>query len=164
MPSRPRSLWKIVDTAWRPINSEFLLFWTFSLLTCRQVAVLEDRLAKSGSTESHFLDELNDLRSALEATSMAKKQAEAQVQANSEARERLAEANASLSARALTMADDFEREKKALRDRLEDEIEALKIRVKESEEDADEQKMRGQSQRIQLLDEVSLVHVFQVLS
>jgi len=82
------------------------------MLTFRQVAVLEDRLAKSGSTESYFLDELNDLRSALEATSMAKKQAEAQVQSNSEARGRLAESNASLSARALTMADDFEREKK----------------------------------------------------
>lgn len=88
---------------------------------------------------------------------MAKKQAEAQVQANSEAQERLVESNASLSARALTMADDFEKEKRALRDRLQDEIEALKVRVRESEEDADEQKMRGQGQRIQLLDEVSLV-------
>jgi hypothetical protein len=85
---------------------------------------------------------------------MAKKQAEAQVAASTEECDRLAEANATLSARALTMAEDAEQEKKALRDRLQEEIEALKIRVRESEEDADEQKMRGQSQRIQLLDEV----------
>lgn len=120
------------------------------------MAVLEDRLAKSGSTESHFLDELNDLRSALEATSMAKKQAEAQVAHSTEACTRLTEANDSLSARALTLAEEAEQEKKALRDRLQDEIDALRIKLRESEEDADEQKMRGQSQRIQLLDEVGL--------
>jgi glutamine synthetase type III len=119
------------------------------------VAVLEDRLAKSGNSESRFLDELNDLRSALEATSMAKKQAEAQVAANTEARARLAEANDSLSSRALTMAQDSEQAMKALRDKLQEEIDSLKVRLRESEEDADEQKMRGQSQRIQLLDEVS---------
>ena len=89
---------------------------------------------------------------------MAKKQAEAQVASNTEACDRLAEANATLSSRALTMAEDAEQEKKALRDRLQEEIEALKIRVRESEEDADEQKMRGQSQRIQLLDEVCVQH------
>jgi chromosome segregation ATPase len=126
-----------------------------TLLIVRQVAVLEDRLAKSGNSESRFLDELNDLRSALEATSMAKKQAEAQVAANTEARARLAEANDSLSSRALTMAQDSEQAMKALRDKLQEEIDSLKVRLRESEEDADEQKMRGQSQRIQLLDEVS---------
>jgi len=112
-------------------------------------------LAKSGSTESHFLDELNDLRSALEATSMAKKQAEIQVAHSTEACKRLTEANGSLSARALTLAEEAEQEKKALRDRLQDEIDDLRIKLREAEEDADEQKMRGQSQRIQLLDEVS---------
>ena len=124
----------------------------------RQVAVLEDRLAKSGSTESHFLDELNDLRSALDAASIAKKQAETQAAASAASCDRLTEVNDSLSARTLSMAEELEVEKKVLRDRLQDEIEALKGRLREAEEEADEAKMAGQSQRIQLLDEVSLSH------
>lgn len=118
------------------------------------MAVLEDRLAKSGSTESHFLDELNDLRTALDAASIAKKQAESQAAASAASCDRLSEVNASLSARTLSLADEFEQEKKVLRDRLQDEIESLKARLRDSEEEADEARMAGQSQRIQLLDEV----------
>lgn len=120
----------------------------------RQVAVLEDRLAKSGSTESHFLNELNDLRSALDAASIAKKQAETQAAASASSCDRLAEVNDSLSARTLSLADEFEKEKKALRERLQDDIGSLKNRLREAEEEADEARMAGQSQRIQLLDEV----------
>lgn len=119
------------------------------------MAVLEDRLAKSGSTESHFLDELNDLRTALDAASIAKKQSEAQAAASAASCDRLAEVNDSLSARTLSLAEEAEQEKKVLRDRLQDEIDGLKTRLREAEEDADEAKMAGQSQRIQLLDELN---------
>lgn len=125
----------------------------------RQVAVLEDRLAKSGSTESHFLDELNDLRSALDAASIAKKQAETQAAASASSCDRLAEVNDSLSARTLSLADEFEMEKKVLRERLQDDIDGLKSRLREAEEEADEARMAGQSQRIQLLDEVRASHI-----
>jgi len=37
---------------------------------------------------------------------------------------------------------------------LQEEIEELKRRVEEAQEEADEQRTRGQAQRIQLLDEV----------
>jgi len=42
-----------------------------------------------------------------------------------------------------------------LQKRLQDEIEEFKRRVEEAQEDVDEQRTRGQAQRIQLLDEVS---------
>lgn len=120
----------------------------------RQVAVLEDRLAKSGSSESHFLEELNSLRSALDAASIAKKQAEQAARNSSLTCDRLSEANDTLSAKALTMAEEAEQEKRVLQRRLQDEIDALKKRLEECEEEVEEQKTRGQGQRIQLLDEV----------
>lgn len=93
----------------------------------------------------------------MDAASIAKKQAETQASASAASCDRLTEVNDSLSARTLSLADEFESEKKALRDRLQDEIEGLKSRLREAEEEADEARMAGQSQRIQLLDEVSHV-------
>ena len=139
----------------------------------RQVAVLEDRLAKSGSTESRVLsvpkllfpeygltmyqlrDELNSVRSALDNATNSKRSLEVQAAAQAETCERLSQANDQLSARALALADEAEREKRALQRRLQDELAVLRKQLDEAQEDADEQKTRGQSQRIQLLDEVS---------
>lgn len=119
--------------------------------------MLEDRLAKSGSTESHFLEELNSLRTALDAASIAKRQAEQSAQQAAQTTDRLSEANNVLSAKALTLAEEAEEEKRALQRRLQDEIAASKKKVAECEEEVEEQRTRGQGQRIQLLDEASRV-------
>lgn len=66
----------------------------------------------------------------------------------------MTEANDVLSQRALSLADDAERERAGLSKKLGDELEDVKKKLREAEEDADEERGRGQGQRIQLLDEV----------
>jgi chromosome segregation ATPase len=126
-------------------------------LLASQVAVLEDRLAKSGSTESHFLEELNSLRSALDAATIAKKQAEQTAKQASETTDRLSEANETISAKVLTLAEEAEEEKRVLQRKLQEEVDSLKKKLIDCEEEVEEQRARGQGQRIQLLDEVSIL-------
>ncbi|WVR03808.1 hypothetical protein IAU60_000804 [Kwoniella sp. DSM 27419] len=121
----------------------------------QQVAVLEDRLAKSGTTESHFLNELNDLQSALDNANSTKRTMEAQLTAQLATCARLTEANDSLSARALDMAQSAQEEKTGLTAKLSTEIEELRRKLRACEEDADEERAKSQGQRIQLLDELN---------
>lgn len=100
-------------------------------------------------------EELNSVRAALDAAAIAKRTLEAQAASQAETCARLSKANEALSTRALTLADEAEQEKRVLQKRLQDEIEEFKRRVEEAQEDVDEQRTRGQAQRIQLLDEVS---------
>ncbi|WVQ93428.1 hypothetical protein IAU59_000499 [Kwoniella sp. CBS 9459] len=121
----------------------------------QQVAVLEDRLAKSGSSESHFLDEMNSLQSSLDSANSAKRNLESQLAKQKDTFARLQEANDTLSARALDLAQVAEEEKAALSGKLGSEIEDLKKKLKGIEEDADEERAKSQGQRIQLLDELN---------
>ncbi|WWD16501.1 hypothetical protein CI109_100927 [Kwoniella shandongensis] len=125
---------------------------THSLETYQQqVAVLEDRLAKSGSSESHFLEELNSLQSALDNATATKRTLESQLLAQQETCNRLSEANDALSARALELAQVAEDEKRALQNKVEE----MKGTLKGCEDDADEERAKSQAQRIQLLDELN---------
>lgn len=120
-----------------------------------QVAILEDSLAKSSQSESHFLNELNSLQNSLDKTTQAKRSLENQLAAQTETCNRLSEANDTLSARALELAQVSEDEKKALGDKLMGELEELRKKLQECQEDADEERNKSTGQRIQLLDEVS---------
>jgi hypothetical protein len=91
----------------------------------------------------------------LSTATAAKRTLEAALSQSRETVTRLNTTNESLSARALSLADDAERERGVMKKRLEGEIESLKKELGEAREEADEQRGRGQSQRIQLLDEVS---------
>jgi hypothetical protein len=53
------------------------------------------------------------------------------------------------------MADEAEREQRSLREKLGEEVEVVKKQLAGVQEEADELRMRGQTQRIQLLDEVN---------
>ncbi|EIW66580.1 hypothetical protein TREMEDRAFT_12085, partial [Tremella mesenterica DSM 1558] len=121
----------------------------------QQVAVLEDRLAKSGASESHFLEEMNNLRSSLDAANNSRRQLEIRLAEQTERADRLAEANNTLSTRALEMAEEVENERKTLTNKWQGEMERLNEEIRECHEDADEQRSRGQAQRIQLLDELN---------
>ncbi|WVF65789.1 hypothetical protein IAT40_000523 [Kwoniella sp. CBS 6097] len=121
----------------------------------QQVAVLEDRLAKSGSSESHFLDEMNSLQSSLDAANATKRTLESQLAEQKDNLTRLQEANDTLSARALDLAQVAEEERAALSSKLGSEVEELKKKLKGLEEDADEERAKSQGQRIQLLDELN---------
>ncbi|WVQ79104.1 hypothetical protein IAT38_001198 [Cryptococcus sp. DSM 104549] len=121
----------------------------------QQVRVLEDSLAKSGSTESHFLEELNSLQAALDNATQTKRSLEAQLASQRETCDRLSEANEQLSTRALELAQVGEDEKRALGSKLGAELEDAKKRLRECEEDADEERAKSTAQRIQLLDELN---------
>ncbi|WWC96952.1 hypothetical protein V866_003828 [Kwoniella sp. B9012] len=121
----------------------------------QQVAVLEDQLAKSGSTESHFLDELNNLQSTLDNVSTQKRNLETQLSQEKETIERLTEANGVLSAKALDLAQVAEDERSHLSNKLKGELEDMKKKLKSQEDEQDEERVKSQSQRIQLLDELN---------
>lgn len=104
---------------------------------------------------------MNTLRSALDAAQIAKRQAEARVKTSGETVARLEKANADLSTRALTLAEDAENQRATLAKRMQAEIQDLKRQMEEVQGEADEERTRGQTQRIQLLDEVS-IHIHQV--
>ncbi|WWC68630.1 uncharacterized protein I206_102561 [Kwoniella pini CBS 10737] len=121
----------------------------------QQVAVLEDQLAKSGSTESHFLDELNNLQSTVDNVNATKRSLENQLKDINEKLKRLEEANDMLSTKALSMAEIAENERNALSNKLNYELEETKKKLKLIEQDADEERAKSQGQRIQLLDELN---------
>jgi hypothetical protein len=102
-----------------------------------------------------FSEELNSLRSALDAASISKRNLELRAAQQSDTVDRLQKANDTLSARALEIADEAAREKDVLAKKYSVEMDGLRKQVKEVEEGADEERSRGQAQRIQLLDEVS---------
>lgn len=99
-------------------------------------------------------EELNTLRSGLDTATAAKRQLELTARQANETCERLAAANDVLSSKALSLAEDAEHERWNLTKKWTEEVDALKKRLEEAQEEADEGKTRGQAQRIQLLDEV----------
>ncbi|KAL7423756.1 hypothetical protein Q5752_001339 [Cryptotrichosporon argae] len=135
----------------------------------RQVALLEDRLAAAGTTESGALDELNALQAALDDAAAARRHAEADAKQAREDNARLAQANAALSANALDMAQESETDRRAALAKLAAQLDdaraalaraeqreaALTRAVAEAEEGRDDERAAGQAQRIQLLDELN---------
>ncbi|WVO13271.1 hypothetical protein L204_100884 [Cryptococcus depauperatus] len=121
----------------------------------KQVTLLEDRLAKSSRSESHFLDELNSLQTTLTASQQSKIQLESQLAQQKEICARLSEANNTLSAKTLNMAQAAEDEKKNLAEKLQIEVDDLRKKLKTTEEDADEERAKSTGQRIKLLDELN---------
>jgi hypothetical protein len=104
-------------------------------------------------------EELNTLRSALDAAQIAKRQAESRLKSSSETVTWLETANADLSTRALSLADDAETQRAALAKKMQAEILDVRRQMEDVQSGADEERTRGQTQRIQLLDEVSMAHL-----
>ena len=104
--------------------------------------------------------ELDSLRSALEAASTQKRRLELQASTSADDIQRLTQANNTLSAQTLSLAEDAEGDKKAMQQKLHDEIESLRKQLEDAQEEIDEARTRGSAQRIQLLDEVCTVAHF----
>lgn len=104
---------------------------------------------------TNYSDELNSLRSALDAASASKRQLEVSAQRANETCDRLSAANDALSAKALSLAEDAEQERRNLGKKWQDDFDEMKRKLDEAQEDADDAKTRGQAQRIQLLDELN---------
>jgi cupin superfamily acireductone dioxygenase involved in methionine salvage len=69
--------------------------------------------------------------------------------------EQLRQANEQLALRVDNTPKDFEREKQLLQSQYQGEINALRKRLQEGDEDMDRVRLAEQNQRLQLLDEVS---------
>lgn len=90
----------------------------------------------------------------MDAAAIARRSLETKVAQQSEDNARLQKANDTLSARALDIADEAERQKRSAVEKLSAEVAALKRKLAEAEEAGDDERTRSQAQRIQLLDEV----------
>ena len=112
-------------------------------------------MATSGSSQSGVLDELNSLHTALDEARSTQRKLETAAREAEDNAKSLRTANDTLSARALTLAEEHEQERQALGRKWAGEIEALKKQLESAKAAQDESDVRGQEQRIQLLDELN---------
>jgi len=96
----------------------------------------------------------------LDTATAAKRQLEVTARQANETCDRLTAANDVLSAKALSLAEDAEHERRTLTKKWTEEVDALRKRLEDAQEEADEGRTRGQAQRIQLLDEVGCSAIF----
>jgi chromosome segregation ATPase len=106
-------------------------------------------------------EELNSLQAQLDKAQASRRQLEAQLKTQTQTAEDLAQANQLLSAKTLDLADKAGKgsgNNEAVA-RLEAELKEARQKANKAQEDADEEMARGQTQRIQLLDEVSQLSI-----
>ena len=167
MPVEQRNLPRTVERVWRLIKGDLIFApiadWTDKSQCWKidsqrpepQNRSFCETLIRILRTYTDKREELNSLRSALDAASASKRQLEASAHRANETCDRLTSANDMLSAKVLSLAEDTDIERKHLSKKWQEEMDELKKRLVEAQEEVDEAKTRGQAQRIQLLDEVS---------
>ncbi|KAG9123858.1 hypothetical protein FRC07_013720 [Ceratobasidium sp. 392] len=132
---------------------------TVSLKTYQdQVQTLEDRNNTISSRQAALLEEIEQIQAAYDEVMEIKQQLEVDAARQAEVCAHLTEANATLSARALTLAEESANASApvvAARAKLE--AEAAELKKKSDELEAELERVRGaeQSQRIALLDELN---------
>ncbi|KAG8748931.1 hypothetical protein FRC12_013708 [Ceratobasidium sp. 428] len=132
---------------------------TVSLKTYQdQVQTLEDRNNTLTSRQAALLEEIEQVQAAYDEIMEIKQQLEVDAARQAEVCAHLTEANATLSARALTLAEESANASApvaAARAKLE--VEAAELKKKSDELEAELERVRGaeQSQRIALLDELN---------
>lgn len=85
-----------------------------------------------------------------------KREAEAEKARQERLCHQLTEANDQLSQSAVNAAKDLEREKTLIRSQYEEELNELRKRLRDGDDDMESVRVHEQNQRLQLLDEVSL--------
>lgn len=107
-------------------------------------------LIRLDSSEDHSILErrLRDVES-------SKQRVEAELAKQEILCEQLRQANEQLALRVDSTPKNFEREKQLLQSQYQSEIDALRKRLQEGDEDMDRVRLAEQNQRLQLLDEVS---------
>lgn len=140
----------IASQASRSVGGQIGEYWCIGIPLLVSLA----RSVLSDGTLTRARDELNSLRTALDAASSSKRQLETQIRKSEETVDRLQQANDILSAKTLSMAEDAENARETLQRKVQDELSEMKRKLEEAQEEADEGRTRGQAQRIQLLDEV----------
>ncbi|KAF5322596.1 hypothetical protein D9619_000538 [Psilocybe cf. subviscida] len=121
----------------------------------KQVRMLEERSMTMTARQNAMQDELNLLHETIERLSSEKRELEALAAEQAQTCEQLTEANNTLSARALALAEDAAQSSDMVRKQYESQMAELKKALDLAQEELDSMRMSEQTQRIALLDELN---------
>ncbi|PPQ80493.1 hypothetical protein CVT26_004272 [Gymnopilus dilepis] len=121
----------------------------------KQVRMLEERNTSLAQKQLALQEELQLLHDTIERLTAEKRDLEALAAEQAETCRQLTEANNTLSARALTLAEEAAQAPEMVRKQLEAQIGELKRSLGEAREEVDAMRGSEQSQRIALLDELN---------
>lgn len=101
------------------------------------------------------IEEIDGLQREVEKLQKAKRELELQTADQAETCKNLQDANNTLSARALALAEEVSTAPEAMRIKMEAQLNEVRRQLKEAQEDIDAMRNTEQSQRIALLDELN---------
>ncbi|KAG1873560.1 Up-regulated during septation-domain-containing protein [Suillus subalutaceus] len=121
----------------------------------RQVATLERQNASLVSKQNALMDEIRDLQDAIERAVCESREMEMHAADQAETCRQLTEANSSLSAKTLRLAEEAAVAPEKVRKQLEGQLAECTEALRKAREEVDGMRMSEQTQRIALLDELN---------
>ncbi|KAG1768063.1 Up-regulated during septation-domain-containing protein [Suillus placidus] len=121
----------------------------------RQVSTLERQNASLVSKQNALMDEIRDLQDAIERAVSEAREMEMHAADQAETCRQLTEANRSLSAKTLTLAEEAAVAPEKVRKQLEGQLAECTEALRKAREEVDGMRMSEQTQRIALLDELN---------
>jgi uncharacterized protein YoxC len=121
----------------------------------RQVSTLERQNASLVSKQNALMDEIRDLQDAIERAVCESREMEMHAANQAETCRQLTEANSSLSAKTLTLAEEAAVAPEKVRKQLEGQLAECTEALRKAREEIDGMRMSEQTQRIALLDELN---------
>jgi chromosome segregation ATPase len=121
----------------------------------RQVSTLERQNASLVSKQNALMDEIRDLQDAIERAVCESREMEMHAADQAETCRQLTEANSSLSAKTLTLAEEAAAAPEKVRKQLEGQLAECTEALRKAREEVDGMRMSEQTQRIALLDELN---------
>lgn len=121
----------------------------------RQVSTLERQNSSLVSKQNALMDEIRDLQDAIERAVSESREMEMHAADQAETCRQLTEANSSLSAKTLTLAEEAAAAPEKVRKQLEGQLAECTEALRKAREEVDDMRMSEQTQRIALLDELN---------
>ncbi|RDB19786.1 hypothetical protein Hypma_012893 [Hypsizygus marmoreus] len=121
----------------------------------KQVRTLEERNMTMAAKQAAMLDELQQLQDILDRVENEKRQVEMLAAEQAETCRQLTEANNTLSARTLTLAEEAASAPEMVRKQLESQLAETRAALDAAQDEVQAMRMSEQSQRIALLDELN---------
>ncbi|KAF8969381.1 hypothetical protein BDZ97DRAFT_1795338, partial [Flammula alnicola] len=121
----------------------------------KQVRMLEERNMTMAARQNAMQDELNLLHETIERITAEKRELESLAAEQAETCRQLTEANNTLSARALALAEDAAQAPEMVRKQLEGQLQEVKKALELAQDEVEAMRTSEQSQRIALLDELN---------
>ncbi|KAF8076740.1 Up-regulated during septation-domain-containing protein [Lyophyllum atratum] len=121
----------------------------------KQVRILEERNMTMAAKQAALLEELQQLQSSLERIENEKREVEMLALEQAETCKQLTEANNTLSARTLTLAEEAASAPEMVRRHLEGQLSETRAALESAQDEVEAMRTSEQSQRIALLDELN---------